>query len=226
MVIPFKVEVDRVNTQLASFRKELRSDKGFTWESWNQAALFCAQNKTNLDEALLWANNATSVDFGGDHSFQSWSTKAAVLDSLGRNAEATEAMKKGLPYGNMNELYFYGRTLTRHKKGKEALEIFKMNYDKNPNEFLTNAGMARGYSAVGDYKKALDFAQKAQSMAPDQPNKAITAGFIKKLQDLSKDINWVNLNFCCIDRRPFFEVRATGQFLLKDSFGEKGHTGR
>ena len=53
---------------------------------------------------------------------------------------------------------------------------------------MTNAGMARGYSAVGDYKKALTYAQKAKAQATDQPNKDIADAFIKKLQD-GKDIN-------------------------------------
>ncbi|PSL50334.1 Protein of unknown function (DUF2911) [Chitinophaga niastensis] len=188
LIIPFKIDVDVINTQLESYRNELRSSKGFTWESWNEAALYCAQNKTNLDEALLWADNATNVDFGGSQSFQAWSTKAMILDSLGRSAEATAAMKKGLPFGDVNELYFYARTLAANKKGKEAFEIFKMDYDKHPDVFLTNAGMARAYSAIGDYKKALPFAQKARAQAPDQPNKDRLDKIIKTLQD-GKDVN-------------------------------------
>ncbi|MDP9080991.1 MAG: DUF2911 domain-containing protein [Bacteroidota bacterium] len=188
LIIPFKIDVDVINTQLASYRRELRSEKGFTWESWAETATYCAKNKTNLDEALTWANTAIGPDFGGSQSFQAWSAKATVLDSLGRSSEAAEVMKKALPYGDENELYFYARTLTRAKKGKEALEVFKVNYDKHPDEFLTNAGMARGYSAVGDYKKALTFAQKAQSQAVDQPNKNTAAKFVKTLQD-GKDIN-------------------------------------
>ena len=188
LVIPFKIEADVVNTQLTSFRKELRTDKGFTWQGWDQAAAYCAQNKVNLEEGLLWADTATSVNFGGDKSFTAWSTKAAILDSLGRTTEAAAAMKKAFPYGSLNELYFYARNLTRHKKGKEALDVFKINYDQHPNEFLTNAGMARGYSAVGDYKKALTYALKAQAQAPDQPNKDITNRFVKTLQE-GKDIN-------------------------------------
>ena len=188
LIIPFKVEVDVVGTQLASFRKELRSEKGFNWEAWDQAAAFCAQHKTNLDEALRWTDTATSVNFGGSQSFQAFSTRAAVLDSLGRTTDADAAMKKALPYGSVNELYFYARGLTRAKKGKEALEIFKINYDKHPDEFLTNAGMARGYSAVGDYKKALTYALKAQAQAPAGPNKTNLDTIVKKLQE-GKDIN-------------------------------------
>jgi hypothetical protein len=188
LVIPFKISVDIVNTQLASFRRELRSEKGFTWEAWAQAAQFCAEHKTNLDEALLWTDQAVGPDFGGSQSFQAWSTKAMVLDSLGRNTEADEAMKKALPYGGVNELYFYARGLTREKKGKEAFEVFKVNYDKHPNEFLTNAGMARGYSAIGDYKKALTYALKAQAQAPGEFNKNTMDAMVKKLQD-GKDVN-------------------------------------
>lgn len=188
LVIPFKIDVDVAGTQLASFRKELRSEKGFSWEAWDQAAQYCAQNKTNLDEALMWADTATSVNFGGDKSFTAWSTKATILDALGKNQEAADVMKKAYPYGNMNELYFYARGLTRMKKGPQALEAFKVAYDKYPNQFLTNAGMARGYSAVGDYKKALTYAIKAQAQAPNAANKNIVDTMVKKLQG-GQDIN-------------------------------------
>jgi hypothetical protein len=188
LIIPFKIDVDVLNTQLASFRRELRSDKGFTWESWDQAALFCAQHKTNLDEALLWTDQAVGPDFGGSQSFQAWSTRAMVLDSLGRGAEAAQAMKKALPYGSLNELYFYARGLTRAKKGKEAFDVFKINYDKHPDEFLTNAGMARGYSAIGDYKKALPYAQKAKTQATGTFNINTLDKMVKNLQD-GKDVN-------------------------------------
>ncbi len=188
LVIPFKIDVDVVGAQLASFRRELRSEKGFNWEAWDQAAAYCAQNKTNLDEALLWTDTATSVNFGGNQSFQAFSTRAAVLDSLGRSTEGAEVMKKAIPYGSVNEVYFYGRGLTRAKKGKEAYEIFKMNYDKHPDEFLTNAGMARGYSAIGEYKKALPYALKAQKQATGQFNKDTMDKMVKNLQD-GKDVN-------------------------------------
>jgi tetratricopeptide (TPR) repeat protein len=188
LIIPFKISVDLVGTQLASFRRELRSERGFAWEAWDQAAAFCAQHKTNLEEGLSWANEATGPNFGGSQSFQAWSTKAAVLDSLGRGTEAADAMKKAMPYGSMTDLYYYGRGLTRAKKGKESLEVFKVAYDKYPDQFLTNAGMARGYSAVGDYKKALTYALKAQAQAPAGFNKTAADTMVKKLQD-GKDVN-------------------------------------
>lgn len=69
LAIPFKLEVDYIKTQLESFRQELRTDRGFFWLSWNQAANWCLQRNTNLEEALLWADSATSAGFGGDRIF-------------------------------------------------------------------------------------------------------------------------------------------------------------
>jgi hypothetical protein len=186
-MIPFKIETDYVKDQLASFRNELRNSKGFSWESWNEAAGWCLQRNTNLDEALLWSDTATSVNFGGDKSFAAWSTKAGILDKLGRSDEAASIMKKALPYGNVSEIHQYGRSLITLKKPKEALDIFKMNYDKNPDQVTTLIGLVRGYSANGDYKKALEYANKALPIT-DAQNKANLETMIDKLKN-GKDVN-------------------------------------
>jgi len=188
LMIPFKVEVDLINTQLASFRKELQTDKGFLWETWAQAANWCLQNNTNLDQASLWSDTATSLNFGGDRSFQAWSTKAQILEKLGKKAEADSIMQKAMAHANIFELHQYGRQLIQQKKYKEALAVFKMNYDKNPNQFTTLMGLVRGYSATGDYKTALKYAQQAQPLAPEGQNKTNVATMIEKLK-AGKDVN-------------------------------------
>ncbi|MFI5133707.1 MAG: DUF2911 domain-containing protein [Chitinophagales bacterium] len=188
LMIPFKLETDYLKDQVESFRRELRTDKGFIWESWNQAAQWCLNNNTNLQEALLWADSASGTTFGGDQSFQPWSTKAGILDKLGRSDEAATVMKKALPLANMQQIHNYGRSLLTQKKTKEALEVFKMNYDKNPNQFTTLMGLMRGYSATGDYTSALKYAQQALPMAPNQQNKSAVETAIQKLKD-GKDVN-------------------------------------
>ena len=185
---PFKVEVDYVKLQLASFRRELTGSKGFTWNAWMQAAQFCAQHNTDLEEGLTWADGAISAPFIGDKNFQTLSTKAQILTALNRQEEATATMKEALPLGKINEVHQYARQLITQKKPKEAFEAFKLNYDRHPNEFTTNMGMARAYSATGDYKKALEFLKKAQAQAPDEPNKTSIAKMLPMLQQ-GKDIN-------------------------------------
>jgi hypothetical protein len=186
--IPFKVEVDYVKTQLESFRRELRSDKAFTWNSWVQAAQFCAQRNIDLDEGLAWANKAVSDPFVGVKNFQTLSTKAQILALQGKTAEADAAMKEALPLGSATEVHQYARQLLKEKRSKDALDAFKLNYDKHPNEFMTNMGMARGLSATGDYKKALEYMKKAQAQVPDPVNKANIEKMIPVLEQ-GKDIN-------------------------------------
>ncbi|HEX5155473.1 MAG TPA: DUF2911 domain-containing protein [Parafilimonas sp.] len=188
LVIPFKVEVDLIATQLAIFRNQLRTDKGFLWESWQQAAQWCVDNNTNLGQALLWSDTATSVNFGGDRDFQAWSTKAQVLAKLGNATEADSVMKKALPYASVLQMHQYGRQLLTGKKNKEALAVFKMNYEKNPNQFTTLVGLTRGYAANGDNKNALKYANMALPLAPDAQNKTSVENIVQKLKE-GKDIN-------------------------------------
>ena len=183
LMIPFTIETDYINEQLASFRKELRSDRGFIWEGWDQAANWCLQHNVNLEQALVWTDSSTGPNFGGDRSFQAWTTKAQLLEKLNRPDEATAIMKKTIPIGNVNEVHAYGRQLMMAKKNKEALEVFKANFQKFPNQFTTLMGLARGYSASGDLKNGLKYANQALPLAPNPQSKTITEGMIAKLKE-------------------------------------------
>ncbi|HEV7621225.1 MAG TPA: DUF2911 domain-containing protein [Flavisolibacter sp.] len=188
LVIPFKVETDYINDQLTSFRDELRSSRGFYWVAWDQAAQWSLQHNVNLEEALLWADSASGPGFGGQSIFQPHSTKAQILYKMGKTAEADALMQSSLPLANMQELHQYGRQLLQQKKPQEAMSIFKMNYDKNPKQFTTLMGLARGYSANADYKNALKYASMALPVAPNDLNKKFVADAIEKLKK-SQDIN-------------------------------------
>jgi tetratricopeptide (TPR) repeat protein len=188
MKIPFKVKVDLVQTQLESFRKELRTNKGFNPDAWVQAAAFSVQHNTNLEEALTWSDYAINAVFVGQKNFKTLTGKANVLRKLGRTSEADALMKEAIPLANMQEMHQYARQLLRDKRHAEALGIYKLNAAKNPNQFTTNLGLARGYSATGDFKNALKYARLAEGQAPDKTNKDAVGEFIKKLQE-GKDIN-------------------------------------
>ncbi len=185
--LPFKVEVDLEKTQMESIVRELRSEKGFNSKALNQAAQYTLDHHMHLDKGLTWANESISGPFG-EVNFTNASTKAGILEKMGKQAEADATMKSALPAATMLELHNYARRLIAAKKAKEALEIFQMNYNKNPNVYTTNIGLARGYSALGDYKKALDYAKKGLAQAPDELNKNNVAQLISQLQQ-GKDIN-------------------------------------
>ena len=188
LMIPFNIEVDYIKTQLESFHNELQGEKAFVWQPWDQAAQWCLQHNVNLEEALKWTDSSTNDAFVGEKNFQSLSTRAQILEKLGRGTEAEAVMKEAMPLGSMQQVHQYGRQLLQQKKNKEALDIFKMNALKNPGQFTTYMGLARGYSANADYKMALKSAKLALPLAPNGQNKSFVEAAIKKLEE-GKDIN-------------------------------------
>ena len=64
----------------------------------------------------------------------------------------------------------------------EAFEVFQKNYTKNKGAWPTNAGMMRIYSAMGNYKKALEYAKAALLQAPDEPTKKFLETAISTLE--------------------------------------------
>ncbi len=190
MMIAFKVEVDLDRLQLESFRRELRGERSFSpgWQSYQQAAKYTADKNIALEEGLKWADQAISDQFVGNANFVTLSTKAEILAKLGRMNEADTLMKKAVPLGTMQQIHQYGRQLLAEKKYKDALEVFKMNSVKNPNQFTTLMGLTRGYSANADYKNALKYATLALPLAPGQQAKTQVETMIGKLKE-GKDVN-------------------------------------
>ncbi len=185
--IPFKVEVDYPKTQLAMFRNELKSSKGFNADAWVQASNFAANNN-DFEDADEWSDYSINGRFVGQKNFNTLSNKAMILQKENKTSEADAMMKEALPLGSMQDLHNYGKQLISEKKPKEALEIFKMNAQKNPGQFTTDMGLVRGYSANGDYKNALKYAKLAQPLAPNKLNKDAVDKMIEDL-NAGKDIN-------------------------------------
>ena len=157
--IPFKIEVANVNDlYIATMRNQLRSTVGFDYRNYAQAATFCAQNKINLEEGLKWANRATDQTFGGREEFSTLRAKADVLTAMGKDADSDATMEKAihLPDASVQVIHQYGRSLLNAGKKEKAMEIFKYNAQKHPEDkFTPNVGLARGYTAMGDKKKAI-----------------------------------------------------------------------
>jgi hypothetical protein len=86
----FKIEVPNTNElYVTTMRDEMRgTTMGFTHENYVAAALFCAQNKVELEQGLQWADYAIADPFVGREDFNSLATKAQVLNAMNRTADA------------------------------------------------------------------------------------------------------------------------------------------
>jgi tetratricopeptide (TPR) repeat protein len=193
--IPFKIEVANVNElYVAKMRQDLQSWAGFQYQDWQTAAQFCADNKMNLEEALTWADKAISAPFRGatvgHEDFSTLGTKAAVLEAMGREADADAVVQKALhlPGTDAFSVYVYAMGLLRSGKNNKALEIFIINQQQHPEEkFWTHLGLARGYAAVGDKKNAIVHWENVLRNVPANMSNR-TAAFeeaLKKLKESS-----------------------------------------
>ncbi|WPP48816.1 DUF2911 domain-containing protein [Catalinimonas niigatensis] len=183
--VPFTVSVPDVKKlYVDNMRKELQSSGGFSWQGWNQAATYCLMNDTNLEEALTWADNAVSMPYIGQENFTTLQTKASILSKLDRTAEADQIMMQAINHATATplQIHAYGRQLISQGETEKALEIFQLNAKKYPDTWPVNVGLARGYSATGDYKKAIKHAKMAAQEAPDQLNKDSMQAAVETLQ--------------------------------------------
>lgn len=186
--IPFIIETDVTKNVLAEIRQQLQSSPGFNRQSWEQAAGYALNNGGDLNEALGWINAAIEGQFFSQKSFANLSTKAQILERQGKTAEAKAVMDEALTLGSVFEVHAYGRQLIAQGKKDQALDVFKWNAKKYKGTWPVDFGLARGYSAVGNYKTALKHLKIAEGRAPDAANRNAIAAYIPKLEQ-GEDIN-------------------------------------
>lgn len=185
--VPFKIDVPNVaQLYVGIMKNEMRNYAGFDYRNLQTAAAYCVANNTNLEEALAWATAASSAPQGIEE-FGTMQTKASVLRALKRDAEAEALMEKAINHSTatVQAVHQYGRLLLNEKKNEKALEVFKMNQKKHPEEkFTTFVGLARGYTAIGDTKNAIKNWEIAIKNIPDnqKQNLAFYEGELKKLK--------------------------------------------
>ena len=186
--IPFTIEVPVTDIVLTDIRSKMQNQPGFQRQTWEQAANFALNNGGDLDEALGWIDAAIAGQFFSQKTFNNLGIKAQILMKQGKMDEALAVMDEALPMGTVFEVHGYGRQLITAGQKDKALAVFKSNAKKFKGQWPVDYGLARGYSAVGNYKTALKHLKIAEGRAPDQINKNAIAANIEKL-DSGTDIN-------------------------------------
>lgn len=180
--IPFTISIDLKATTLEDIQKQLSGAIGFDPQSLEAGANWCLTNQINYEQALNWINSAVNPSLGGRNTFTALNIKAGLLEKMGKVDEAKTTKSQGLEVATVMEMHGYGRSLLAQGKKAEAMEVFEKNYKKYNGIWPTNGGMMRGYSALGNYKKALEFAKIALSQAPDDINKKNITNYIALLE--------------------------------------------
>jgi hypothetical protein len=183
VAVPFKVEVKVNDLVTASIRRQLHGLNQYYWEGWDDAAGYFLANKIHLDEALKDEDQSIQAE----ERYDNLMNKSHILEALGRQQDATVFRNKALDMANALQLYVYARQLQGEKKQDEALVIYRSNAKKFPDYWTSHLGLARVYSAQGDFDSAVKEIKLSMAGAPDA-NKTALEGYAKKLQ-AKEDIN-------------------------------------
>ena len=190
LVVPFKIAVPSGDDlYVRKLKEDMVSSKGFAWQNAVAAANWCATKKTNLDEALGWVNAFTNPPRNAKY-YPLYQSKGNVLAAMGKQAEADAVMKDAINLGDATagQIVGYGRSLITQNRPKEAMPVFEVAFKRYPTASVALMGMARGYVANGDNKKALKFAQDAFKIETDANTKTTIDGLVKRIEK-GEDIN-------------------------------------
>lgn len=188
--VPFTITVDNMtDLYMTQIRNELRNNRGFQWQNWVNAANFALTAKRPR-EAVEFAQAAVSRQFIGQENFRTLSVLADAQAAAGMEAESKTTREKALAHATATaiDLHQYARGLLGRGQKEEALRVWELNAKRFQNAWPVNVGLARGYSAAGRYKDALEHAKLALAQAPDEMNRKALEEGIKKLE-AGKDMN-------------------------------------
>jgi len=183
VAVPFKVHVNVNHIVTASIHRQMHGLNQYYWEGWDDAAQYFLANKINLDEAL----KDEDLSIQAEERYDNLMNKSKILEAMGRKQDAETFRTQALDKANALQLYIYARQLQGDKKQDQALAIFRSNAKKFPDYWTSHLGLARVYSAQGNFDNAVKEMKMSMTGAPEA-NKNTLEGYVKRLQ-AKEDIN-------------------------------------
>jgi hypothetical protein len=183
VAVPFRITVPVHDVMQSDLKSQLRGGNQYIWESWDEAANYLLAEKVNLPQALDYADRSIQME----SRFDNLMTKSQVLEAMGKKDDALAYRAKALDSANALQTHFYARQLQFKGQQDEALELFRSNIKKHPNEWITYSEEARLACAKGDYDNAVKSMKLARAGAPDA-YKPTFDGLVKRLE-AKEDIN-------------------------------------
>jgi|TARA_R110001592_G_scaffold207944_7_gene458918 tetratricopeptide (TPR) repeat protein len=182
--IPFKVSVDLNKTVVESFRHELRGINTYHWQAWNDAAAWCLQHNTNLNEALVWINRSIQGGYNGfaaNENLTNLTTKALILKKLNNEIELNSTIQAATKYAsNPMEANTLSMLMLQLEQPKKALDFSSDMLNQFPEAWFLKINKGVSYYFLGQKNEALKVLKDVSSMTPIQ--------FKNRLNQIIKEI--------------------------------------
>ncbi|HEX5151852.1 MAG TPA: DUF2911 domain-containing protein [Parafilimonas sp.] len=174
---PVKIEFDVDKIVMNNATEQLKNTVGFSWQGYASAANYALQNKVNLDQAVVWADQAVTQN----RNFNTLSLKSNLLKQTGKTDEAGTLMDEAIQISTENELNLYGYQLMNQGQVDKAIDVFILNTKRHPESANVWDSLGEGYVTKGDKEKAIANFKKSLSMNPPANVKANSEKFLKQL---------------------------------------------
>lgn len=174
---PVKIEFDVDKIVMDNAVEQLKNTVGFSWQGYASAANYALQNNTNLDQAIVWSNQAIAQN----RNFTTLTLKSNLLKAQGKTDEAAKAMDTAIQLSTENELNLYAYGLMNQQQTDKAIEMFLLNTKRHPESANVWDSLGEGYFNKGDKKNAIASFKKSLSMNPPAPTKANSEKFLKQM---------------------------------------------
>jgi tetratricopeptide (TPR) repeat protein len=183
LAVPFKVSVNVPQTVEQSLAKQFRGIVQYTWVSYNDAANYFLDAKTDLPEGLKYAD----MSIKAEERYENFMTKSRILEAMGKPDEAKTFTAQALSKADASQSYQYARQLQRDGKQDEAFAIYRDIAKKYPTNLFAYAGLSRIAVGAGKYEEAVKQMKLAKDAAPENAKSQIQ-GLITRLE-AKQDIN-------------------------------------
>jgi hypothetical protein len=183
VAVPFRIGIPVADVVQADLKSQLRGAPQYIWEGWDEAANYLLASKTNLPQALDYADHSIQVE----SRFENLMTKSQVLEALGKKDESAAVRTQALDLANPIQVHSYARLLQTQGHQDQALALFRTNLKKYPKGWVARNETARISAAQGDYDNAVKEMKLAVAEAPDIYKPALN-GLVKRLE-AKDDIN-------------------------------------
>ena len=128
--VPIKLEFDVEGIVIKNYENQLRGELGYQWETWYDAAFYCLQNNTNLDEAETWIKKSIAIN----ENFKNRNLLGYILKARNKVEDAISVFKENVEKYPMdwNVYESLAEVLAETGDTNEAIKFYKKVYEKAP----------------------------------------------------------------------------------------------
>ncbi|MEZ5056138.1 MAG: DUF2911 domain-containing protein [Saprospiraceae bacterium] len=160
---------------ITSFKSDLER-QNCTWKEYSAAANFAVQQES-WDQALSWADQAVKMS----PNMTAMMAKSAIYNKKGDTKMAERVKKEAIAKGTNAELNQYGYQLLQSGKTADAVEIFKVNTERNPEDPNVWDSLGEGYFFNKQKDEAIKAFKKSLSLNPPDNVKANSMSYLARM---------------------------------------------